>query len=245
MPNLRVLIADDDPGMRLILHQIIQREPGFDLVAEASNGLEAIRLAEEHRPDIAFLDIEMPGDIPGSFCSGIESARTICSLNDRTAIIFVTAHEEFMPEAFSLYAFDYLVKPFRIERVRQTLAKLAGFIGVKHDESMSPGIAGRLTLRTKDGVLFLDTDSIIFAEHENRCTRIVTSEGAFQSPDSLNDLEQKLPSPRFIRTHRSYIVNTRYITKATPYGRWTYTLHFKGTAESALITAEKLAALQG
>jgi len=207
--------------------------------------MEAIRLAQESSPDIAFLDIEMPGDTPDMSCSGIDCARAICTMRENTAIIFVTAHEEFMPDAFALYAFDYLIKPFRIERVRQTLQRLQKFLQpAEHASAAESGSHGRLTIRTREAVEFLDPEEILFIERQGRVSRIVMARGELDTSDGLGELEERLNPEVFQRTHRSFIVNTRQILRATPYGRWTYALTLKNTEEKPLITAEKLTELQ-
>ena len=117
MDDLRVLIADDDMGMRTIMRKIVERVEDFVLVAEAGDGRTALELVEKLKPELVFLDVEMPE------MTGVECARAIQDLNPNTVIIFATAHDTYMSEAFEVYAFDYLVKPFKVERVIQTLER--------------------------------------------------------------------------------------------------------------------------
>ena len=107
----RVLIADDEAGMRLLLRKAIEKHPGFAVCAQAQNGEEALELFEKQRPDVVFLDVEMP------VLDGIETARRLQDTSPDTPIVFVTAHEAYRSEAFEVYAADYLVKPFSIERL--------------------------------------------------------------------------------------------------------------------------------
>ena len=98
--DLRVLIADDDSGMRMILRRLIEKADGFTLAGEASDGKQAIELAETLRPDVVFLDVEMPE------MTGVECARVIQDMNPAILLIFATAHEGYMGDAFEVYAFD-------------------------------------------------------------------------------------------------------------------------------------------
>ena len=117
MDNIRVLIADDNEAMRLIERKMIGKVEGFTLVGEAKDGLECIEMVERLRPQIVFLDVEMPGK------TGVEAARIIQDMDPSIILIFATAHDEYMGDAFEVYAFDYLVKPFKVERVLKTLEK--------------------------------------------------------------------------------------------------------------------------
>ena len=108
MNDLRVLIADDDMGMRTIMRKIVERVEDFVLVAEAGDGKTALELVEKLKPDVVFLDVEMPE------MTGVECARAIQDLDPNVVIIFATAHDHYMGDAFEVYAFDYLIKPFGI-----------------------------------------------------------------------------------------------------------------------------------
>ena len=115
MEKIRILIADDDPGMRLVMRRIVEKSPDYLLVGEAADGETLLRLYDETRPEVVLMDVEMPG------MNGVECARAIQDRNPRTILVFATAHEEYMKSAFEVYAFDYLVKPFKLERALNTL----------------------------------------------------------------------------------------------------------------------------
>ena len=116
--EIRVVIADDEEGMRMILRKMIAKAEGFTLCAEATNGQQMLELVEVYRPQVCFLDVEMPG------MTGLECARAIQDMNPRTIIVFATAHDDYMAQAFEVYAFDYMVKPFKLERVMKTLERI-------------------------------------------------------------------------------------------------------------------------
>ena len=106
--EIRVVIADDEEGMRLIERKMIERVEGMKLVGEAKNGRELVELVEKLKPQLVFLDVEMPE------MTGVEAARVIQDTNPQTVLVFATAHDDYMADAFEVYAFDYLIKPFRM-----------------------------------------------------------------------------------------------------------------------------------
>lgn len=111
---IRVVIADDNADMRRIERMMISRAEGFEIVGEAEDGVQLLTLVEQEKPQLVFLDVEMPGK------TGVECARVIQDMNPAIVLIFATAHDEYMGDAFEVYAFDYLLKPFKKERVMQS-----------------------------------------------------------------------------------------------------------------------------
>jgi len=236
--NFKVLIADDDAGMCKLLKKAIEKVDGFHVVGEASDGEEAFRLVEKLNPDIVFLDVEMP------VLNGIECANMIVDFNPLIKIIFVTAYEEYMPEAFKVYAFDYMVKPFKMDRLYQTLQHLKNIALRQNEESTAiPGInkpeLDKLLIRGKEGVILVDIDDIILIQREDRNTVIITSHEKYVTSDSLGQIEEKLGRWMFFRSHKSYIINLSKIHKIFPYGRWTYLVKLKNTDVDALMTSDK------
>ena len=118
MNPIRILIADDDAGMRLVMRKLAQSAEGYELVGEAENGRQLIEMYDALKPEVVLMDVEMPE------MTGIECARAIQDRDPHTVLVFATAHEEYMASAFEVYAFDYLVKPFRVERAMQTLERI-------------------------------------------------------------------------------------------------------------------------
>lgn len=104
---IRVVIADDNADMRRIERMMISRAEGFEIVGEAEDGVQLLTLVEQEKPQLVFLDVEMPGK------TGVECARVIQDMNPAIVLIFATAHDEYMGDAFEVYAFDYLLKPSR------------------------------------------------------------------------------------------------------------------------------------
>lgn len=249
MDDLRVLIADDDAGMRTVMRHIVERVPGFKLVGEAEDGQKALAQVETLRPNVVFLDVEMPN------LSGVDCARAIEDMDPSTVIIFATAHDAYMSDAFEVYAFDYLVKPFKVERVTQTLERVRERLAcrVTPPEDVPKAVTanrkpvdGRLMLRHREGVSFIDLNDILLVQREDRATVLYTrvEDGRFVTGDSLGEMEDRLPKEAFFRCHKSYIINLNHIKDITPYGRWTYVVRLHGTKHDALITHEKYEELE-
>ena len=241
--SIRVLIADDDGGMRLVLIKAVEKYGGFVIAGEAEDGGAALRIFESQRPEVVFLDVEMP------VMTGIECAKRIADIDPRAIIIFATAHEGYMPEAFEVYAFDYLVKPFKLQRLGQTLERIKGISSLRQDVSenkviRSANVPRKLIIRNKESISFVDMEEIILVQREDRATAIYTVQDRFVTSDNLGDVEQKLDESMFIRCHKSYIININYIDKIYPYGRWTYIVKLKGTDRDALMTRESFDRLE-
>ena len=245
MNETTILIADDDPGMRLVMRKLAERAEGYRLVGEAEDGDRLIALYDEHHPQVVLMDVEMPGR------TGIECARAIQDRDPRAVIVFATAHEEYMKSAFEVYAFDYLVKPFRLERAIQTLERIRDRLGGASPEPVaaplpaSLSVPGRIMLKHREGVSFLDLADIAMVMRENRATVVLMKDGArYTVSDGMAELDERLPDDRFFRTHKSYIVNLNLIESIQPYGRWTYVVKLKGLKDDALITHERFEVLQ-
>ena len=151
-----------------------------------------------------------------------------------------------------MYAFDYLVKPFKLDRLEQTLSRIYDRLHRVKQESATPPIpgpskvaAGRLMLHHREGVSFINLDDILLVQREDRATVIYTvNDGRYVLSETLGDLEARLDPAIFFRCHKSYIINLRRIRNITPYGRWTYVVQLEGTEHDALITHEKYEELE-
>ena len=249
--EIRVVIADDQEGMRMILRKMIAKVEGFTLCAEADSGDKVIDLVEKHKPHVCFLDVEMPG------MTGLECAKAIQDTDPHTIIVFATAHDDYMAQAFEVYAFDYMVKPFKLERVMKTLERIRQVMLSRGTESKPAQDApisslrargassGRIMLHHKEGVNFVNQADILLVQRENRSTVLYATDGRrFETSESLGDVEERLDPKIFFRCHKSYIINLNVIDSITPYGRWTYVVHLVGTSQDALITHEKYEELE-
>ena len=193
------------------------------------------------------MDIDLGGE------SGMDCAKTITELEPKTKIIFATAHSEYMANAFEIYAFDYLVKPFNLERVTKTLTRIKdiqeAFRG-NREKAVSEETGDKvvttteqhkdkLMIKGKEQMTFIDKKDIILVERLDGETIITTKDGEFHTSASLGSIEEKLDTAEFMRCHKSYIINVSMITQLEVYGRWTYTVKLKGTDATALMTSQK------
>lgn len=242
---LTIFLADDEEGMRLMLRKAIEKTEGCTCIGESSDGESAWRLASELRPDVVFLDVEMP------VMNGISCAEKIQSIAPMTRIIFATAHESYMPDAFRLYAYDYLVKPFNPLRVKESLERImrektqirdgeAGATGPSIPVRLHASEIRRLMIRGREGIRFIDEKNIRMIAREDRSTILHTTEGRISTSDSLTELMERLDPNLFMRCHKSFIINLSVIREITPYGRWTWNVSLNGCTESALMTHDNV-----
>lgn len=234
---IKVMLVEDEEQIRHILKKMIEKLDGFEVVAEAESFATALQAFTDYRPEVVFVDVDLNGD------SGLECAKVMVKLEPKLKVIFATAHSEYMANAFEIYAFDYLVKPFNMERVHKTLKRIQESMDVGEKAGGTPmqtieGDSEKLLIKGKERLLFVDKKEIVMIERSDSATSIITKEETYKSSVSLSALEAKLPGD-FMRSHKSYIINTTMISKIEPYGRWTYVVNFKGTKETALITAQK------
>lgn len=232
---MKVMVVDDEPQICMILEKIIEKQEGYQVVAKCQDFATALVGFRKYMPDVVFMDIDLGGD------DGMECAKIMTELAPKVKIIFATAHSEYMANAFEIYAFDYLVKPFDMERVVRTLDR----IRIQHNPvQMSDSVVksekyqGKLLIKGREQSCLISVEDIIFVERADGSTRIVTKTEEYKTSLSLSDLEEKLDKEQFIRCHKSYIVNVSQITKMEAYGRWTYTVKLKDTKETALMTTQ-------
>ena len=115
---IRVCIVEDEPGIRKLLRMIVEKQEGFTVAYESGDFASAISDFMKYKPEVVFMDIDLNGE------SGLECAKVMTELNPKLKVIFATAHSEYMANAFEIYAFDYLVKPFNVDRVIKTLSRI-------------------------------------------------------------------------------------------------------------------------
>ena len=153
---IKVMLIEDEAGMRLLLKKIIGKHPEFEVVAECEELTEAVIAFNRKKPEVVFLDIGIKGQ------NGIECAKILTDLNPKVRIIFATAHTEYMSEAFELYAFDYLVKPFDLERVNRTLGRIV-------EQMLPQACEPEEMFEVKETVLTLPEPARIFESHTCDC----------------------------------------------------------------------------
>jgi DNA-binding LytR/AlgR family response regulator len=218
------LIADDEEPMRDMLRARLREcWPDLAIAAEAANGVEAIALAGQHQPDVAFLDIRMPG------LSGIEAARM---LFNRCHIVFVTAYDQYAIEAFEHGALDYLLKPVGGDRLRTTCARLKARIGQQPQDIaaqlsrlLEGTAAGRAAGRREylhwiqaqvgNSLRMISTREVLFFQADEKYTRVQTAQGEVLIRKTLKELADELDPDEFWRIHRSTLVRVDAIAEVT------------------------------
>ncbi len=235
---VKVLLVEDEDGIRSLLRKIIESRPGFEVVGECDNQTDAIAMYTKTKAEVVFLDIELKDT------NGLECAKVISDLDPKAKLIFATAHSQYRSEAFEVYAFDYLVKPFPVDRVYQTLDRIKNLQGPEEMEHLDKIIKyerglEKLLVKGKESMSFVDISDIILIQRENNSTVIYTGKDSFTTSASISDIEAKLDAEQFMRSHKSYLINVSQIKKIEPYGRWTYIVTFKDIDRDALMTTEK------
>jgi len=231
MSALRVLIIDDEPLARDRLRALVKAESTLDLVAEYTNGPEAIAGIVQHGPDLIFIDVEMPG------CNGLQVVQALPS-HLRPAVLFVTAHDRFAVEAFAVQAVDYLLKPFDRERFRTAVKRADEFIkkralpadGTANQASggagsqtrppqpAAPGKKGgeRLAVKVDGRVVFVGASEIRWVEAADNYVILHLEDRRLMIRDTLSSIEEQLGDPQFTRVNRSAIVRVDQVRELHP-----------------------------
>ncbi len=231
---IKVAVVEDEEYIRDILKKMIERTEGFKVVSSCGDFASAISEFLKNRPQVVFMDIDLQGE------SGLECAKAITEVDPKVKIVFATAHSEYMANAFEIYAFDYLVKPFDLERIGKTLTRIKTFSEAQENSDAYENVKEeKLLIKGKEEINFVDIGDILMVERSDSMSRIVTKNEVFLTAQSLSSLEEKLDPVQFMRCHKSYIVRTDAIRKLEVYGRWTYTVRLRDTDETALMTSAK------
>jgi DNA-binding LytR/AlgR family response regulator len=212
---MRVLIADDEEPARIRLNQLLASHPQVEVIAEAENGLETVQLIASMRPDVVFLDVQMPG------ASGLDVAARL--LDPRPAIIFCTAYDQHAVDAFELDAVDYLLKPVSRSRLAESLRRLrspyspqveANNSGISRDRQV---YLTRFLVKSGSHYVVIPASRTAFCELVDGLTRITTSAAqSYWIDPSLHELELELDPSRFFRVSRSAIIALTEVLELHP-----------------------------
>lgn len=237
---LKVLIADDDPIIRLILKRAVGEILYTRIVGEAEDGAQLIDLVKQVTPDVIFLDVEMPG------LNGVEASKKIFRINQDIFLVFVTAYDDYAYDAFHVYAFDYILKPFKIDRIRQTIGRIRKAKAERHRSQQLDRLlenlnneGQRMPVKSNGRVVYVNIQDIILVTRDDRKTVIITGDENIETNEPLQDLCGRLKSDRLFRCHRGYVINKTLVKEISPHGDKTYLVRLVGTDETALMTMEK------
>ncbi len=218
---LRILVADDEPLACERLHLLLARVEGVALVGTATDGTEAVALAEEIAPDVVMLDIAMPG------LDGIEVARALSRLSRSPAVIFVTAYDQFAVAAFEVAAVDYLMKPADAARLDRALERARAFLAQRGlatapDDRDVPRFLEEFWASDMSGLVRIAARDIDRVSAERDYMRLHVAKRSWLIHHSMAALGDGLDPALFVRLHRSAIVRRDTITgfARNPSGRW-------------------------
>jgi two-component system, LytTR family, response regulator len=220
--TLRAIVADDEPMGRQRLVRLLQAEAEVEVLAACETGEQALEAIRSHVPDVAFLDIQMPGLDGFGVVEALEGEEVL------PAIVFVTAHDHYAVRAFEVHAFDYLLKPVDEERLRTALARVRERPAAADDtgqrvlallERMHARERGleRLVVRTQERAFFLKTETIDWIEAAGKYVHLHVGKTTHPIRGSMAGLEQELDPARFVRISRSAIVNIDRIQEIQPW----------------------------
>lgn len=238
--KIRTLIVDDEPLARERVKRFLRDEPDISIIGECGNGTEAISVVESEKPDLVFLDIQMPEK------NGFE---VIKSLNARSlpTIIFVTAYDQYALQAFDVHAIDYLLKPFNRERLHRAVSRARQNVEHKSlgnfDERLSSLLAGlksekkyleRLVVKSVGRVFFLKVDEIDWIEAAGNYVKLHVGRESHMIRETMNAIESKLDPDKFLRIHRSTVVHIDRIKELQPMFSGDYAVILRNGTELAL-----------
>jgi two-component system response regulator AlgR len=202
----RALIVDDEQPARERLRSLLCEIPDVQIVAEATNGEEALELTCRHKPDVVLLDVRMPG------MDGIETARHLSTLAEPPAVIFATAYDEYAVNAFDAQAIGYLLKPVRKEKLAAALSQAAR---LSRPQLQNIAAASRerrthIAARHREGIRLIPVEDVLFFFAEQKYTTVRHTRGEDLIEDSLRMLEEEFGN-LFVRIHRNALVSVRHL----------------------------------
>lgn len=216
--KLTALVVDDEELARVVLRELLKSHPEIALVAECANGFEALKAAAEHKPDIIFLDVQMPK------LSGFDVLEL---LGGETPVIFVTAYDQYAMRAFEVHAVDYLLKPVGRERFEAALERAKSRVGSKMPPAAELAAAARPPKQflerivVKDGtrVTLIPVTKLDYAEAQDDYVALASEGKKHLKQQTIASLEACLDPEQFVRVHRSYVVNFERVARIEPYGK--------------------------
>ena len=216
--KIRALVVDDEELARQVLRELLQEHPEIQIVAECVNGFEAVKAISEHQPDLMFLDVQMPK------LSGFDVLELI---EEDVAVIFVTAYDQYAMKAFEVHAVDYLLKPIGRDRFEEALGRAKKRIGEKKP-SVEQIVAAarppqqyleRLVVRDGTRVTLIPAAKLDYVEAQDDYIALASQGAKHLKQQTIASVEAGLDPARFVRIHRSYIVNFERVVRIEPYGK--------------------------
>jgi two-component system response regulator AlgR len=236
---MKILIVDDEQLARDRLSRMIGGFADHEVVGEAANGIEAVKVASTMLPEVVLMDIRMPG------MDGLEAARHFADLDEPPAVIFCTAYEEHAVEAFDLQAVGYLLKPVRKENLEAALGKAQRVnkaqLAALADEQ--PPRRTHISARTRRGIELIPVDDVRYFQADQKYVTVRHREGEVIIDETLKELEDEF-GERFVRVHRNALVAARYIVGLDRLPDGQYRIRLKDIDEAVDISRRHVAVVR-
>jgi two-component system, LytTR family, response regulator len=218
--KIRAVLVDDEDLARHALRELLKSHPEVEIVAECANGFEAVKAVAEHKPDLMFLDVQMPK------LTGFDVLELIDRDRD-LAVVFATAYDQYAMRAFEVHAVDYLLKPIGRERFEAAVERALSRLPQKLPSAEDLAAAARPPqhflerIVVKDGtrVTLIPVAKLDYAEAQDDYVALATHGTKHLKQQTIASLEAALDPARFVRIHRSYIVNLELVVRIEPYGK--------------------------
>lgn len=225
---IKAIIIDDEPLARSLLRGYLNDMEGVEVLAEYENGFEGLKGIMDLKPDLVFLDIQMPK------LNGFEMLEL---LDDIPQIIFVTAYDQYAVKAFERNAIDYLLKPYAPERLKAAIEKVGRFIDLPEqhrpinalirDHQETTEFLDRVAVKTGSKIRIIYIDEIQYLESQDDYVMLYTEDGKYLKQNTMKYFEDHLPHRSFVRVHRSYIVRLDFVEQIELYERDSYIVKLK------------------
>jgi len=237
--SLRTIVIDDEKLARDRLSGFLAGLAGVEVIGEASNGVEAVQMIQQHRPDLVFLDVQMPG------MDGFEVLRALDA--PAPQVVFATAYDEYAIRAFEVQAIDYLLKPFARARVEEAVGRARNRLQkgtpgfdieavVRRLEEGRKAYVTQISVHSGRRILLLPVEDVRWFGVEHRLVYAHTGERAFMTNYTLRELEERLDPELFFRVHKASLVNLRHVKEIVPWfgGRYKLAMRDHATSEVAV-----------
>ncbi len=230
-PPIRAVVVDDEELSRALVREYAAGHDDVEIVAECANGFEAVRAVNDLRPDLVFLDIQMPK---------LDGFEVLELIGPEVGVVFVTAHDAHALRAFEVHAIDYLLKPFGPERFAEALAEARGRLARAERTPVSRVVAAarpagaplrRILIRTGSQVEVIPVGSVDYVRARDDYVGVVAGGAERLKQQTLAELERQLDPARFVRIHRSFLLNVDRLTKLAPATRDSYVAVLKDGTE--------------
>ncbi len=234
--SIRVLIVDDEQLARDRLNRMVAEFEDYEVVGEAENGIAAVQLAHDQRPEVVLLDIRMPG------MDGLEAARHLADMEEPPAVIFCTAYEEHAIEAFDLQAVGYLLKPVRGQNLHTALGKAQRINKAQLAALADDGKPRRthISARTRRGIELVALNEVRYFQADQKYVTVRHTGGEVIIDDTLRELESEF-TDAFLRVHRNALVAVRHIVGVDRSGDGHYQIRLKDIDEAVDISRRHVA----